>query len=124
MTSPRAHCIFAFDVDHTLEVSEGPVPVSALRELAERGHVVGLCGNWAVFVQAVPDWQRVISFLGPLGVSKAEFLTQLRLHVPASDYVMVGNDPDTGVGISPDKSAAQQARWRFVLERDFARGER
>lgn len=78
MSSPS---LFAFDVDDTLEVSNGPVTVSALRELVAQGHIVGLCGNWAVFVRAVADWQRLISFLGPLGISKAQFLVQLRLHV-------------------------------------------
>jgi hypothetical protein len=120
----RAQAVFAFDVDDTLDVSNGPVTVAMLRELVEQGQVVGLCGNWAVFVRAVPDWQRVISFLGPLGVTKAEFLMQLRLHVPAADYVMVGNDPETGYGSSLDRSAAAEAGWRFVLERDFATGAR
>jgi len=119
-----AASLYAFDVDDTLEVSDGPVPVAALRELVEQGHVVGLCGNWAVLVRAVPDWHRVISFLGPLGISKAEFLVQLKLHVPASDYVMVGNDPDAGRGSSPDRSAAVEAGFRFILERDFAAGSR
>jgi hypothetical protein len=121
--TPRQR-VFAFDVDDTLEVSNGPVTVSALRELVGQGHVVGLCGNWAVFVQAVADWHRIISFLGPLGISKAEFLVQLRLHVPASDYIMVGNDPATGRGSSLDRSAAEEAAWRFILERDFATGAR
>ena len=116
-------CI-AFDVDDTLEVSEGPVTVASLRELVNRGEIVGLCGNWAVFVRAVPEWHRLISFLGPLGLSKAEFLIQLRTYVPAREYVMVGNDPDTGVGASPDREAARDAGFRFVLERDFALGQR
>jgi hypothetical protein len=116
--------VFAFDVDETLEVSGGPVAVAALRELVQAGHVVGLCGNWGVFVRAVADWHRVVSFLGPLGITKADFLIQLRQHVPAADYVMVGNDPTTGLGSSPDKEAAAQAGWRFILETDFARGDR
>lgn len=120
----REHCVFAFDVDDTLEVSDGPVTVSALRELVAQGHVVGLCGNWAVFVRAVADWHRVVSFLGPLGISKGEFLVQLRLYVPATDYIMVGNDPRTGRGTSLDRAAAEEAKWRFVLERDFAAGAR
>jgi hypothetical protein len=119
-----ASTVYAFDVDHTLEVSEGPVPVVALRDLVEQGHIVGLCGNWAVLVRAVPDWHRFISFLGPLGVSKAEFLAQLKLYVAASDYAMVGNDPARGFGSSPDRESASEARWRFILERDFAAGAR
>ena len=121
MVSPR---VYAFDVDDTLEVSNGPVTVAALRDLVERGQIVGLCGNWAVLVRAIGDWQRFVSFLGPLGLTKAEFLTQLKLYIPAADYVMVGNDPSTGNGSSPDRSAADAAGWRFVLERDFAAGLR
>jgi hypothetical protein len=37
---------------------------------------------------------------------------------------MVGNDPTTGVGASPDRDAAREAQWRFILERDFALGVR
>jgi hypothetical protein len=116
--------VYAFDVDETLEISDGPVTVGALRTLGEEGHIVGLCGNWAVFVRAVPEWHRIVSFLGPFQVSKVDFLVQLRLHVPASDYVMVGNDPVTGWGSSADRAAAEQAGWRFIREADFAAGVR
>ncbi|HEX3595300.1 MAG TPA: HAD family hydrolase [Polyangiaceae bacterium] len=116
--------LYAFDVDHTLDVSGGPVTTALLRALREEGHIVGLCGNWAVFVRAVPDWHRVVSFLGPFSVTKAQFLVQLRKYVPASDFVMVGNDPLTGVGVSEDRAAANEAGWRFVVEADFAAGVR
>jgi hypothetical protein len=75
-------------------------------------------------VKAVPDWHRVVSFLGPFHVAKADFLIQLRLHIPARDYVMVGNDPSTGRGSSADRAAAEQAGWRFILEVEFATGAR
>jgi hypothetical protein len=116
--------IYAFDVDETLEISAGPVAVGALRSLRDEGHIVGLCGNWAVFVRAVPEWHRVVSFLGPVQIDKADFLVQLRFYVAASDYVMVGNDPATGWGSSPDRAAAEQAGWRFIRESDFAAGMR
>ena len=116
--------VYAFDVDDTLDVSNGPVPVAALRALCEAGHIVGLCGNWAVLVRAVPDWHRLVSFVGPLGLSKADFLTELRLHVAAGGYVMVGNDPATGRGASADREAAEQAGWQFIREADFAAGAR
>jgi len=116
--------VYAFDVDHTLDVSGGPVVTAALRALREEGHIVGLCGNWAVFIRAVPDWHRVVSFLGPFSVTKAEFLIQLRKYVPASDFVMVGNDPLTGLGVSQDRAAADEAGWRFLVESDFAAGVR
>ena len=43
-----------------------------------------------------------------IGIRKAEMLQQMRLHRPADDHVMVGNDP----------------RWRFIREHDFAGGMR
>jgi hypothetical protein len=121
-TSPR---LYAFDVDDTLEISGGPVPVAALDGLRGEGHIVGLCGNWAVFVGAVAGWHRLVSFLGPTHViSKADFLSDLRRYIPAADYVMVGNDPATGLGSSEDRAAALAAGWRFILEVDFAAGAR
>jgi hypothetical protein len=125
MTSdPMLPRVYAFDVDETLDVSDGPVPVAALRALCEEGHIVGLCGNWAAFVRAVPEWHRIVSFVGPLGLSKADFLTQLRLHVRADGYVMVGNDPATGWGESADREAAELSGWQFIREADFAAGAR
>ncbi len=115
--------VFAFDVDHTLEISEGPVPLAALAALYADGHVVGLCGNWALVVQRVPEWPRLVSFLGPIACTKVDQLIQLKLYVPADDYVMVGNDP-TVFGNSPDRDAAEQAGWRFLREAEFAAGMR
>ena len=43
-----AMVVYAFDVDETLEVSKGPVKLSDLVKLREHGHIVGLCGNWAM----------------------------------------------------------------------------
>lgn len=115
--------VFAFDVDHTLEISDGPVPLGALAALRAQGHVVGLCGNWALVVQRVPDWPRLVSFLGPIGCTKVEHLVQLKQYVPADDYVLVGNDP-TIFGNSSDREAAGQAGWRFLREAEFAAGMR
>ena len=117
--------LYAFDVDETLEISEGPIPVEALRELRQAGDIVGLCGNWALFVRAVPAWQDLVSFLGPIQCSsKADFLGQLRTYIRASDYIMVGNDPLSGWGSSPDREAAEQAGWRFIREAEFVAGAR
>jgi hypothetical protein len=117
--------LYAFDIDHTLEVSGGPIPVESMRKLAAEGHIVGLCGNWAVVTRAVPDWYRFISFVGPMAMTKADFLGQLRLHVGAVDYVMVGNSPRySSAGLSDDEGAAALAGWRFIPEQAFAAGER
>jgi hypothetical protein len=117
--------LYAFDVDETLEISDGPISVEALRELRQQGHIIGLCGNWALFVRAVPAWHQLVSFVGPIQVSsKADFLGQLRMYIRARHYIMVGNDPTTGWGNSPDREAAEQAGWRFIREAEFAAGAR
>jgi hypothetical protein len=115
--------VFAFDVDDTLEISDGPVPLDALAALRQEGHVVGLCGNWALVVQRVANWPRFVSFLGPIACSKVEHLLELKKYLPADEYVMVGNDPAI-CGNSPDRDAAAQAGWRFLREAEFAAGMR
>ena len=109
---------YAFDVDHTLWLSEGPILLSQLIALREQGHIVGLCGNWGVVTRSVPRWHLVFSFIGPL-ISKSEFLQQIKTYVPADNYIMVGNDPRY-FGASDDKTAALLADWQFVREVDFA----
>jgi hypothetical protein len=121
MIADRA--VYAFDVDDTLEVSAGPIRMSDLVELRAAGHIVGLCGNWAMVTMHYPEWHRVCSFVGPCGTEKEEFLRQIRRHVPAQDYVLVGNVVGVS-GASDDQGAAERAGWRFIQERAFADGVR
>ena len=116
---------YAFDVDHTLEISHGPVRFASLVALRNAGHIVGLCGNWAVVTRYVRNWHHLFSFVGAIGTDKAGFLAQIMQYVPADRYVMVGNDPtdfpDAPPGaISSDRLAAEAAGWEFIRERDFA----
>jgi hypothetical protein len=115
--------IYAFDVDDTLEVSRGPITIASIRDLRAQGHIVGLNGNWAVAVQTVTMWHRLFSFIGPMEMSKDTFLNQLKTHVRAEDYVMVGNIIGISGG-SDDQGAANLAGWRFIKESDFAAGKR
>jgi hypothetical protein len=114
---------YAIDVDETLEISGGPVTITSLVELVKAGHIVGICGNWGLFVQRVQGWHWISSFLNVL-TPKAEFLAHLKLYVPAEEYVMVGNATRLGAQSYDDETAAQQAGWRFILEKNFAAGER
>lgn len=119
--------LYAFDVDHTLNVAEGPVGLETVAELRNQGHITGLCGNWAVVTGQVPYWWLAFSFLGPLSMTKAEFLRHIAQYVRADEYVLVGNDPmNTSVrgAISNDIGAAGEAGWRFIREQDFANGVR
>ena len=115
--------IYAFDVDDTLEISAGPVSIESIGTLKVEGHIVGLNGNWAVAVQKLLDWHYLFSFIGPMEMSKHAFLSQIKAHVPADDYVMVGNILGIS-GASDDLGAAISAGWRFIKESDFALGER
>jgi hypothetical protein len=115
--------IYAFDVDDTLEVSGGPISIASVGSLRPEGHIVGLNGNWAVVVQAVPLWHRIFSFIGPMEMSKDTFLNQLKTYIAADEYVMVGNIKAVSGG-SDDEGAATLAGWRFIKESDFAAGAR
>lgn len=115
--------IYAFDVDDTLEISGGPISIASVWRLRAEGHILGLNGNWAAAVRALPDWHRIFSFIGPMEMSKDIFLRQLKAHIPADDYVMVGNVFGVS-GQSDDRGAAELAGWRFIKESDFAAGER
>ena len=123
--------VYAFDVDETLDISGGPVSMSRVRDLTREGHIVGICGNWAVACR-IPGWHTLWSFVGPAhnpcpdcgrGWAKSDFLGQLKTYIPADDYVMVGNDPRY-FGASADEEAARLAGWRFIRDDDFAKGER
>lgn len=120
--------VYLFDVDETLEVSNGPVKLDSLKELRDQGHVVGLCGNWAAFCQRVAGWQHLVSLMN-VGLPKDVFMMHLRQYVPADDYVLVGNQlgrtNSLGFVCGSDCSAhAQRAGWRFLLEDSFAAGAR
>jgi len=111
--------LYAFDVDETLEISGGPIKINQMLQLRNDGNIVGICGNWAVFVRAVNGWQNLIAFLS-IG-DKAEFMKHLALYIPAEEFVMVGNVLGVS-GSSDDAGAADAAGWRFIKESDFAAG--
>jgi hypothetical protein len=115
--------IYAFDVDDTLEVSGGPIEVASLKALKAAGHIIGLNGNWAVAVRALPEWHYLFSFIGPMEMSKHAFLNQLKAYLPAANYVMVGNILGVS-GASDDQGAALLAGWRFIKESESAAGKR
>jgi hypothetical protein len=86
-----------------------------------------MCGNWAAVTLQVPEWHRVLSFIGPslIGTDKAHFLATIEQYVPAEEHVMVGNDHSLRAYASPDdRGAADAAGWRFLSEDAFAAGGR
>ena len=115
--------LYAFDVDDTLEISNGPVRLADMQALRKSGHIIGLCGNWGFFTRSVPDWYERVSFIGPMLLPKADYLIELRTYIRAESYVMVGNDPRI-FGASDDATAAREAGFRFIREAEFADGMR
>lgn len=123
--------VYAFDVDDTLDISGGPISLQAMMQLRVEGHIVGICGNWHLFLQKVNGWHHLISFFN-YGQIKNVFLFEMKQIIPADGYVMVGNVgplcartfniPRTGG--SDDMSQALAAGWRFIKEVDFANGAR
>src|SRR5437773_8386089 len=102
--------VYAFDVDHTLELSAGPVRFADVVRLREDGHIVGICGNWGAVTRFVGGWHNLFSFIGPIGSTKADMLVQLATYIPAEEHIMVGNDPSV-FGQSADSDTAAQAGW-------------
>jgi len=107
--------IYMFDVDDTLEISRGPVKLSQLVKLKEEGNIIGICGNWAGFANAVNGWQTLISILGPIGTSKASMLYQIKTFIRADRFVLVGNHP-------VDFIEARDSGWEFIKESEFKGG--
>lgn len=107
--------IIMFDVDETLQCGGGPVPHSALVELRRQGHIVGICGNWALALNVVPKLLSIVTFAGPMVMPKDVFLGQIKQYIRADEYVMVGNILGVS-GASDDQGAAHRAGWLFLRE--------
>ncbi len=133
--------VYALDVDECLEISNGPVTLASLLELREQGHVVGLCGNGRKFCDEVPEWWKYISFvlnydLGPVmgfqGIIGKDIWMRVfkeTFYLHAEEYIMVGNEFGRVNSLghkcgSHDSWFAELAGWRFILEDDFANGNR
>ena len=131
--------IWCFDCDETLWCSYGPVTRVMLEELRDQGHAIGIVGNWARFVQCVPDWHKLISFFslapvvqladGSIVGDKAWWMSTFRQYVPHEEMVMVGNQfgRTNSLGVVCGSNCSEQAaraNIKFILEDDFAAGMR
>ena len=114
--------VYCFDVDETLTCSAGPITRDMLYDLRTE-HTIGICGNFAKATHEWSDWAEIFSFIGPMLMSKEQFLDQLKRYVPCEEVVMVGNIYGV-TGRSDDKGAAARASVRFISEKDFANGSR
>ena len=137
--------LIAFDCDHTLSISEGPIPLESIIELKNHGAIVGICGNWPVVVKKFPNWHDYVSFMGgvwnpyewsqvdgPRIWCKSFHLLQWKQYIKADDYVMVGNTSGSSAvircdsstkfdetNITTDQTSAHKAGFKFIKESDF-----
>ena len=102
-------------MDQTLQISDGPVHIDVLSRLRSEGHIVGICGNWPLFTQKIAGWHYLVSFIGPIGTSKAAFLSNLKAFIQADNYIMVGNDNGSEYD---DRHEAISAGYHFIAEKD------
>ena len=79
----------------------------------------------------VQNWHHLVSFVGTFGeyqrdgirADKTDFMVMIAKHIPAEQYIMVGNILGVS-GASDDKGSAERAGWRFISETEFANGVR
>jgi len=97
----------AFDVDGTLQISGGPIPIGRLKELKAKGVAVWIVGNYGKIVEF--RLQDTFPNGNPRGLPKHEALLQL-----GGDFlcIYVG---DT----SEDEVAAKTAGWIFCWAKNF-----
>lgn len=96
-----------FDVDGTLEISNGPIPIKRLKQLKTFGCNVLIVGNYGKIVQKNLD--KEFPNGNPNGLPKHEALKNI-----SGDYlcIYVGDTES-------DREAAQEAGWCFIYADNF-----
>jgi hypothetical protein len=102
-----SNVILSFDVDCTLDISEGPIPSERVRQLKGAGFVVGFNGNCDLAKRELgPDYDFYES-------GKEESLEKLNKRYPdAVVKIHVGDD-------EVDKQAARGAHWIYIRPEEF-----
>lgn len=100
--------LFCFDCDLTLEVSNGPIPISLLYELMNQGHYVCVvspslrCFNLKGILRYAPLLPRDM------------ILSRIKQFIQADRYIYVGDSQG-------DYLAANKAAWEFVAAQNFVK---
>lgn len=93
--------IIAFDVDGTLEISNGRIPIKHLFDLKEAGFIVGVVGNWKLAIEHIKG----LDFYQAGIPNKAEILRALGKGKAFKLYV-----GDT----EEDRRQSRIAGWNFI----------
>jgi len=94
--------VVAFDVDGTLEISGGRIPVRHLLDLKRVGFVVGVVGNWELAIKHVKG----LDFYQAGIPSKADILSAIGAGKVFRLYV--GD-------LESDRREAERAGWNFIF---------
>lgn len=100
--------VYVFDVDGTLEISEGPIKLERLRELKSEGIIIYIVGNYrylATFTTEFPNGN-------PKNLPKPEALKELAQKLSPEEKIYVADTPG-------DEQAALAAGYRFCYAREF-----
>jgi len=98
--------IVAFDVDDTLEISGGRIPVKHLLDLRKAGVIVGVVGNWELAIKHIKG----LDFYQAGIPSKAEILRAIGEGKALKLYV--GD-------LESDRHEARRAGWNFIHVNEY-----
>jgi len=108
--------VIAFDVDGTLAVSKGRIPMADLEWLQEHGWEVYIVGNYS----ALGHWARKFPNGNPFAKPKADALREVK-GKREGEFIYVGDTEG-------DRRAAHEAGWFFMWAQsfriEFFKGER
>jgi len=98
--------LFAFDVDGTLDISNGPISSKWLYKLKEKGAIVGFAGNH--------DKAKKEGLLGFdfYDTGDPEALERIKKKFKADLYIHIGDTEE-------DKESARKAGFTFIRAEDF-----
>jgi len=100
------NAVVAFDVDGTLEISGGRIPVRHLLNLKREGFVVGVVGNWELAIKHIKG----LDFYQAGIPSKADILSAIGEGKVFRLYV--GD-------LESDRREAERAGWNFIFASDY-----
>lgn len=100
--------IICFDVDGTLEISGGPVPLYRLRELRDQGAFIYIVGNYGKLAQFTTEFPN-----GNIGRNKGESLRMLAERHPHALRRIYVADTEA------DKISAASSGYLFIYARNF-----
>jgi len=98
--------VVAFDVDGTLDIGRGRIPVRHLLDLKRVGVIVGVVGNWKLAFERVKG----LDFYQAGIPSKAEILKALG--EGKSFRLYIGD-------LESDKAEAEKAGWNFIFTSNY-----